>query len=161
MKKEKQKRDVRTLNGGSSGKRCESPNNAMDTESGYRKSTIFVFAATVFIVAALQILLPYSGVGKAIRNSLFIWGFLGLACINILLFVIPLCIGLGRLMKSDAKGDSQKQESQRDEKELKELLEGDSVVKREMPAWARIGVTICIGLIAGSILGYILDKIIM
>ena len=123
----------------------------------YKKSTIFVFVVTVFIAAALQIILPYSGVGKGIQNLLFVGPFLGLVWINILLFALPVCIGLVRMIKDGLKENTQKQ----DEKELKELLQGNRIGKSEMPAWARIGVVICIGLIAGSILGYTLENIIM
>ncbi len=126
-----------------------------------KKSTIFVFTAAVVIVAALHILLPYTGLGKVIVNELFIWGFLGLVVINILLFVISLCSGLGSLRKGGAKEDSQQQEGQKNEKALEELLQGKNVTQQKLPCWARIGIAVCIGLIFGSIMGFILNRIII
>jgi len=58
------------------------------------------------------------------------------------------------------KGESQDQKDQEDEKALEELLQGDSLAKCRMPSWARIGITICVGLIAGSVLGFVLNRII-
>jgi hypothetical protein len=105
--------------------------------------------------------LPYTGLGKVIVNELFIWGFLGLVVINILLFVTSLFSGLGSLRKSRAKEDSQQQEGQDNEKALEELLQGKNITQQKMPRWARIGIAVCIGLIFGSILGFILNRIII
>jgi hypothetical protein len=125
-----------------------------------RKSTIIGFAIPTVLVALLHLLRPHIELNKSILNILFGWPFLGLILINVLLFVTSLCGGFGGLKKSRMKGELQNQKDQEDEKALERLLQGDSVVNCRMPSWARIGIAICIGLIAGSVLGFVLNRII-
>lgn len=124
----------------------------------HRRSTIITFSTSIVIVMTLQILLPYSGLGKIILNGLFIWGFLGLVFINILLFAIPLCVGLINMNRKRTSGKSKEQEDQENEKELKRLLYAENVTEEKMPRWANIGITVCIGIIAGSVLGFVLNR---
>jgi hypothetical protein len=123
------------------------------------KNTIrYSFIATTVIVAFLKIWWSHNESRQWILNELFIWGFLGLAVINILLFVIPMCIGIFTLRKNSVKSESQKRQGEKNEKKLTSLLKGDTISHRGMPSWAKIGIAVCIGLIVGSILGFIVNK---
>jgi hypothetical protein len=123
-----------------------------------RNTALYCSIATTVIVACLHILWSHSESYRWILNELFIWGFLGLAVINILLFVLPLCSGLRTFLKSSAKSESHGEDRTKAEEKLAATLQGDTVARRGMPAWARIGIAVCIGLIAGSILGFIVNK---
>ena len=120
-----------------------------------RNTAFYCSIVTTVIVAFLHILWTHT-VYQWVLNELFIWGFLGLAVINILLFMLPLSGALRVFLKSSVKSESNGKDSKKAEEKLAATLQGDTIAHRGMPAWARIGIAVCIGLIAGSFLGFIL-----
>ena len=118
-------------------------------------TALYCSIAAAVIVVFLHVLWTHTAY-QWVLNELFIWGFLGLVVINILLFLLPLCGALRAFLKSSAKSESHCEDSKKAEEKLASALQGDIVAHRGMPAWARIGIAVCIGLIAGSFLGFIL-----
>ena len=118
---------------------------------------IYIVSIVSFCVLLLHMWCYYDNSIKAFLNFLFFLGFLGLFLTNIMFFIIPLfdAIGNKELYKI---GDSEQELSK--EEHLKEILDGKPTEEKEMPRWSKISVAVSLGLLIGSVSGFILTNII-
>ena len=123
-----------------------------------KQVNIYIFIIVAISIAFLRISQPYTGLNQAVLNVLFGWGFLGLLLINILLFLNSMFGSIQNLRNE--KDGSPERKDKKTEKILGPILQGSHVFQSKMPFWANLGITICIGLIAGSVLGWLICRII-
>lgn len=118
----------------------------------------WIVVITAGIIISFHMIYYYTGLGESVINLTFSWGILGIILVNVYLFVSSVFSGFKSA--SDLGDDETLSKEEKEtlfENKLGPILQGEKLEIKN-PRLPAFFLSICIGMIAGSILGWLIRR---
>ena len=130
-----------------------------DQENNFQYISVPILAFTSLVIVIVHIGYLYLKFNESILNIIFIWGFLGPLLLNIFVFVRTFFVGISTVDEIlDDEKLSASEIEEKTEEVLAPVLQGEVVARGKGDFVVRVLMSIFVGMLLGSILGWLIRQ---